>query len=432
MLREETAAAYTYDGEHRPIRVRTVRTVYNPACPEEFETAVGVETYSYTATGELVRKEAYVEDEELKTGINIEEHVFNDKGVEVQSFSYNSLDPSSKCYTENEVDENGKTLAAFDESGEHTDAETLVATMKNGIVARTVKDLNGNVKIAACGDGNVNNTYDNEQKLTRSVDSISGETAFTYNAEGNVTSVSVHETETECYHYEDAVNKGLLTNKTVGGTTYEFTYKATADKALDSISVDGNTVRPNTDALGRNTGKAIEVGERKVAEEKISYVKFGDHATNLPSTVRFASNGVFKKSMQYRYDSMGNIIEIFENGRSTCRYEYDSLGRLTREDNVAFGKTTTWAYDNNGNILAKYEYAITTKPTSELHLLDCTYIPYSYADNSDQLMAYNGEEFVYDTISNPTIYRGKVATWAYGRQSILRGRSNIRPRRRSS
>ena len=46
---------------------------------------------------------------------------------------------------------------------------------------------------------------------------------------------------------------------------------------------------------------------------------------------------------------MGNIIEMFENGRSTCRYEYDSLGRLTREDNVAFGKTTTWAYDNNGN-----------------------------------------------------------------------------------
>ena len=49
---------------------------------------------------------------------------------------------------------------------------------------------------------------------------------------------------------------------------------------------------------------------------------------------------------------MGNIVEIFENGRSVCRYEYDALGRLTREDNVAFGKTTTWAYDNNGNIIA--------------------------------------------------------------------------------
>ena len=150
--------------------------------------------------------------------------------------------------------------------------------------------------------------------------------------------------------------------------------------------------------------------------EFFSYAKFGDHATSLPSNVRFATNGVFNKSIQYKYDSMGNIIEIFENGRSACRYEYDALGRLTREDNVAFGKTTTWSYDNNGNIIARYEYAITAKPTSELHLLDCVTKLYAYQDNSDQLMSYDGTAFVYDTIGNPTTYRGKTATWAYGRQ----------------
>ena len=94
----------------------------------------------------------------------------------------------------------------------------------------------------------------------------------------------------------------------------------------------------------------------------------------------------------------------------------DALGRLTREDNVAFGKTTTWAYDNNGNILARYEYEITAKPTSELHLLECTCCNYAYDDNSDQLKSYNGEVFEYDVIGNPTTYRGKAATWAYGRQ----------------
>ena len=198
--------------------------------------------------------------------------------------------------------------------------------------------------------------------------------------------------------------------------TYEYSYKQTADKALDSIGVNGNTVRPNTDVLGRNIGKSIAIGENKVAEEKISYVKFGDHATNMPSTVRFASNGVFNESMQYRYDAMGNIIEVLENGRSAYRYEYDTLGRLTREDNKAFAKTTTWAYDNNGNIIARYEYAITAKPTSELHLLNGTCKLYTDADNSDQLMSYNGEAFEYDVIGNPTTYRGKSATWAYGRQ----------------
>ena len=113
---------------------------------------------------------------------------------------------------------------------------------------------------------------------------------------------------------------------------------------------------------------------------------------------------------------MGNIIEIFENGRSVCRYEYDALGRLTREDNVAFSKTTTWAYDNNGNILARYEYAITAKPTSELYLIDGTCKLYAYDDNSDQLMSFNGEAFEYDVIGNPITYRGKPATWSYGRE----------------
>ena len=84
-------------------------------------------------------------------------------------------------------------------------------------------------------------------------------------------------------------------------------------------------------------------------------------------------------------------------------------------DNVAFGKTTTWGYDNNGNILARYEYAITAKPTSELHLQNGACKLYTYDDNSDQLLSYGDEAFVYDTIGNPTTYRGKTATWAYGR-----------------
>ena len=65
----------------------------------------------------------------------------------------------------------------------------------------------------------------------------------------------------------------------------------------DITSDDKNMVRPNTDALGRNTGKTIEVGCDKIAEEKITYVKFGDHATNMPSNVRYATNGVFKRSI---------------------------------------------------------------------------------------------------------------------------------------
>lgn len=510
---EQTNTEYQYNDEQKLMQIKGTHSYCD--CCEEFDTTVAVEKYYYDNAGELVRKESYVKGEKLKTGINIEEHIFDENGNEIKSFTYNSLDPSSKFYTENEIDKNGRVLASFDESGEHktafmygsdgvsvstecppngsklsygstrdgsvtsithstengeensttqtrtldvvteiksgnntvryeydgkrrvksvslngvddyvkydysgehTNAETVTATMADGTEVTSVKDIYENVTSITCNNRSVSNTYStNHQQLKKTVDSVSGETTFEYDDKGNISDVLAPD-HTETYEYDKVEN--TLDRKTVLGDgisqTYEYGYKLTSNKALDNIRVDGNVVRPHTDALGRNIGKAIEVNNSKIAEEKISYVKFADHATSLPSTVRFAKNGVFNESIQYKYDSMGNIIEVFENGRSACRYEYDSLGRLTREDNVAFGKTTTWAYDNNGNIIAKYEYAITTKPTKELHLLDCTYTPYSYADNSDMLLCCGDENFVYDMIGNPTTYRGKVATWAYGR-----------------
>ena len=67
--------------------------------------------------------------------------------------------------------------------------------------------------------------------------------------------------------------------------------------------------------------------------------KVGDHATSLPSTVTYGNyvngnyvngNYVVGENIKYSYDSMGNIVKVFENGVLTTRYEYDTLSRLTR------------------------------------------------------------------------------------------------------
>ncbi len=102
-----------------------------------------------------------------------------------------------------------------------------------------------------------------------------------------------------------------------------------------------------------------------------------------------------------------------------ARYEYDSLGRLKREDNRAFGKTTVFSYDDNGNILAKHEYAFTMKNTNELkELTPEDTILYTYDNDSDRLLSYDNEQFVYDSIGNPTTYRGKTAEWKFGRELV--------------
>ena len=337
---------------------------------------------------------------EIKSGNNTVTYEY-DKKRRVTSVSLNGVD----------------NYVSYAYSGDNTNTEKVTATMADGTVATTTKNAHGNVTKSTCGNRTVNNTYNANQQLTKVVDSVSGETALTYDDKGNVVSVTAAD-HSEDYTYD--VLRNTLESKTITGNgidhTYWYSYKSTADHALENICIDNNTVSPHMDVLGRNTGKTIAVDENKIAEEKISYVKFGDHATSLPSGVRFATNGLFTGSVQYKYDAMGNIIEVLENGRCACRYEYDALGRLTREDNIAFAKTTTWAYDNNGNILTKYVYALTAKPTSELHLLDCTCKLYAYDDNSDRLMSYDGETFAYDIIGNPTTYRGKTATWAYGRQ----------------
>ena len=195
-----------------------------------------------------------------------------------------------------------------------------------------------------------------------------------------------------------------------------YTYKDDTAKSLDSITLGSFKFAPKTDCLGRNRGKTVETGGHKIAEEQITYLKFGDHATNIPATVYYGNvkngNYAFSDHFKYKYDSMGNITEIRENGELYAKYTYDTIGRLVREDNKKLGKTTTFTYDTNGNILCRKEYAFTL--TDKLDELDCTDFVYTY--DGDKLLSYNGEACEYDAIGNPTTYRGLKARWANGRQ----------------
>ena len=182
--------------------------------------------------------------------------------------------------------------------------------------------------------------------------------------------------------------------------------------------MDNATVSRKTDVLGREAGKSITHGSTKISEEQIAYLKFGDRATTLPSTVRYATpeNGrfAFRDSLRYRYSENGQITGIFANGLLSDRYEYDAAGHLVREDNTAFGKTTTWVYDSNGNRIAERVYPLTDKPTEELHTLIATETVYAY--DGDKLLNRGNESITYDTVGNPTSYRGHALTWAFGRR----------------
>ena len=232
---------------------------------------------------------------------------------------------------------------------------------------------------------------------------------------------------TEDYSYN---NFGLLINRslTLNGTlnrTHEFTYKPNVRKDLESMTLLGDLIYlPQTDVNGRNTGKIIEritEGENalnvQLHGEYIYYRKHGDRTTGMPSTIRYGrrknNQFVMDESMRYTYDSMDNITEIRENGELTIRYEYDTLGRLIREDNKTLKKTYVFSYDNNGNILSKRETKITLKKTDEIDFTSKNLYAYQ-ADNSDWLSSFNGEEITYNAVGNPLNYRGNAIRWGRG------------------
>ncbi|MBQ7106887.1 MAG: RHS repeat-associated core domain-containing protein, partial [Clostridia bacterium] len=139
------------------------------------------------------------------------------------------------------------------------------------------------------------------------------------------------------------------------------------------------------------------------------------------------------------YDVSGNITAISKAQRAETNtdaigitgsaeyrsYAYDNLNQLIRENNATNNKTTTFSYDELGNITSKTEYAYTT---GDLGTVNKT-ILYGYSNdgkqgwknlltsvdlNGDGVITAN-EQITYDEIGNPITYLGNSLAWD-GRQ----------------
>ena len=106
------------------------------------------------------------------------------------------------------------------------------------------------------------------------------------------------------------------------------------------------------------------------------------------------------ETLYYTYDERGNITSIRRGVNDiVCRYTYDDLGQLIREDNRTLGATYTWTYDNAGNILSSKTYAYTTGSLGSAQRT----VSYDYSSGSwgDLLTSNNGRSVTYDNIGNP-------------------------------
>jgi YD repeat-containing protein len=99
---------------------------------------------------------------------------------------------------------------------------------------------------------------------------------------------------------------------------------------------------------------------------------------------------------------------------SQVNYKYNELNELIREDNQILNKSITYRYDEGGNLLEKVEYPYST---GELGTSIKTY-SYTYEDANwkDKLTKFDGKSIGYDNIGNLTSYNGYSYVWEAGRQ----------------
>ena len=295
----------------------------------------------------------------------------------------------------------------------------------NGETITSYTDKQGKLRRITMPSGaNIDYAYNAKGETTSITDGVSGKTESytyddTYDRLTNYTRKAGETSEyTEAYAYDKYGKVSSVTQSGAATRTYTYAYKSNAARELESITTGAYKFSPQTDKLGRNAGREVWKDNAKFAAEYIYYRKVGDHATNMPGSVYFGKKKgdilSITENIKYKYDRMGNICRIDENGEPVVWYKYDALNRLIREDNKTFKKTWVYSYDNKGNILCKRETAFTLKENVEES--EFTSVQYEY--DGDKLLTYGTEACEYDAIGNPTTYRGKSVSWSNSRQMV--------------
>ncbi len=292
--------------------------------------------------------------------------------------------------------------------------ETVTAAYASNDTFVAEKDGKGNLlKLTVNNVVQLENTYKNGA-LDTLKDKITGKN-YKFEREEKLDSLtSVYEVDEngmqvsngfgEAYDY-DAYGK--LAKKTIVGPVsqvYEYTYADTATHALKSICTPIATEEYEYDCLDRNK-KITQTFGGNTLGKRFTYKKVGAHATNQINGIAYLKNGVTDGKVSYTYDNMGNILSVSENGKQTRKYTYDALNRVIKENVLDKEKEICYTYDNNGNILTKSVNGET--------------IAYKYKEDSDQLVAFGDETFIYDKFGNPTTFRGMTAKWTNGKQLKL-------------
>lgn len=279
-------------------------------------------------------------------------------------------------------------------------------------------DVNGNIVESIDANGNVSKKeYDAIDRVTSEIDATGSITKYEYDKVSNVVKTIDALNGTTIYGYNNA---GQITEVTdANGNKYTLEY----DKLGNNTKV--------IDALGNETtleydkeNKLVKTTSSEGLVTQYEYNKLGqvtkvyDNANNqviytYENTRVVKQEDIAGRTIEYKYDLAGNVIEIKNYDDTITKYEYDKLDRLTKVTD-AEGNTTEFTYDTKGNVITKkeddqriwqYEYDRIGNILKETNPEKAT-TKYEYDKNSNllKIVNANGTEktYTYDALNRIT------------------------------
>ena len=243
----------------------------------------------------------------------------------------------------------------------------------------------------------------------------SKERAFTFTENNGVYTVQSYGAILSSYGYQyDECNNLTKLTCSVLGSSWSTVYTYDGDNRATTTTLASGKVISNTyDAIGRLTNRAL--GLNTTYNTALTYVPGNDtnKTTGLVATYQNGSDAAYS----YTYDAVGNITGITQ-GTTSIGYVYDTANRLIRENNQVTNQTIVYDYTDDlwGNIQSKKTYAYTTAENPGTPM---STVNYAYTNSAwgDQLTDYNGQTITYDSMGNPTSYRGYTFGWR-GKQLV--------------
>ena len=322
-----------------------------------------------------------------------------DANSHVTAFTYNALNRLSTITNplgfvqSTTYDQNGNTSSVTNANGETTtyvydnlDRQTAIQYADETDVAYTY-DAVGNRLTMVDSTGTTIYIYDNLNRPA-SITSPAGTTSYTYDARNRLTLTTPAGTTTYLYNANDQLQQVEDWNADV--TTYAYD----AAGRLVTTTLPNGVVTTNAyDIANRLTGITHKkgtvvlesfaytmdnVGNRLTMTDADGVANYTYDILDRISSVTYPSGSPV--SVAYTYDPMGNRLTMTRDGVVTA-YTYDAADRLvSKTGNEA---TTTYSWDNDGNMLTKGDQTLTWNKAGKLATWDDTLTSTSYTYDGD-------------------------------------------------